>query len=199
MDIQFNDNGLEQTLSRRFKEKYPRAVASALNKAAKNAREALVREEKSELHIVKNFLPNSTQYEAARSAHNPIQAVVGILDRVNFAERLVDGGTRTPERSRYIAVPFKIRRGRSGSITRAMKPSAVLNNTRLNAFVKEINGTLGIWGVWEGQLSLLYILKPATEYNEAPYIDFEEVVFESAKRNDFEEDCMKAILKALNL
>jgi hypothetical protein len=57
-----------------------------------------------------------------------------------------------------------------------MRPSKLL--TRKNVFFMEHNGTKGIWKIIKGVPRLMYTLVPVTDYNEAPYIDFEGVVDE---------------------
>jgi hypothetical protein len=177
-----------QTLNSAVRQHLPRALASSLNKMAAQTRNDLVSAERNELQLTRTFIPNSTQWEAARSAAGLNTSVeVGILDRVKFAERLIEGGTRRPETSRYIAVPIGAKRG--GKVSRGMRPSAILSKP--GYFIFENDGKPYI-------AKLMYLLRPATEYDEAPYLDFDAVIERSASGHNFENRLITALEDALS-
>jgi hypothetical protein len=183
--INLNDHGLYWQLSTKMVKQYPRVVASVINKSAIKAMHAVRDAERTEMHLTRNFLTMSTQYEAARSKQREaMHATVGILDRVKYANILVDGGTKTPSRSSHIAVPVKVRRLGSGKIAPSLLPNAVKN--KKGFYKATIKGVYGIWGTWNGHLTLLYALKKKTHYRRAPYLHFDRAVLKSVRSNDFE-------------
>lgn len=185
-----------QTLNSAVRQHLPRALASSLNKMAAQTRNDLVSAERNELQLTRTFIPNSTQWEAARSAAGLNTSVeVGILDRVKFAERLIEGGTRRPETSRYIAVPIGAKRG--GKVSRGMRPSAILSKP--GYFIFENDGKPYIAKRLRGDnIKLMYLLRPATEYDEAPYLDFDAVIERSASGHNFENRLITALEDALS-
>jgi len=194
-NITFNDNGLTRNLSSEFQRALPKATASVLNKITFESMHDVKSYIAGNLHTTRPFLKNSTQVEPARSSQ--LTASVGLLDRVTFGERLVVGGTRTPLSHNYIAVPVEARRGASGGITKAQRPSVIL--AKKGYFVKEVNGVKGIWFAKNGAIKLVFILKPQTDYTKAPYLPWETLVEQSAAQHDYEPLLIAAILKALGL
>lgn len=194
IQIQLTDNGLQDTLSSKFLKEYPFAVSRALNKIAFAARNDVITHIQSDLHNTTNFLKNSTQVEMARKSN--LQAEIGLLERVKFAERLVEGGTRTPVSSNNIAIPINAGRTKGGKISKANKPAAL--SLKKGYFYKEINGTKGIWKkLKSGGIQLVYDFEKSTSYDEPPYLDFFNIVENSASKHDFEQIMMDALLQAI--
>lgn len=192
--ILFQDN-FTQNLNSFARSRLPRAVASSLNKIAAQTRADLVAAERNELTLTRSFVPNSTQFEAARSAGGlNTFAEVGILERVKFAERLIEGGTRAPERSQYIAVPIGAKS--NGRVSRGMRPSVILSKP--GYFIFDNNGKPVIAKrMRDDSIKVMYALKRKTEYDEAPYLDFNAVVERSASQHDFEEILVSALERAM--
>lgn len=192
--IELHDNDLEKKLSSQFLKQYPYAVSRALNKIAFAARSDVITHIQSDLHNTTNFLKNSTQVEMARKSN--LQAEIGLLERVKFGERLVEGGTRTPVSSSNIAVPINAGRTKGGKISKSNKPAALV--MKKGYFYKEINGTKGIWKKLKGGgIQLVYDFEKSTSYDEAPYLDFFNIVEDSASKHDFEQIMMDALLQAI--
>ena len=192
--ILFQDN-FTQNLNSAVRSRLPRALASSLNKIAAQTRADLVAAERNELTLTRSFVPNSTQFEAARSAGGlNTFAEVGILERVKFAERLIEGGTRAPERSQYIAVPIGAKS--NGRVSRGMRPSVILSKP--GYFIFDNNGKPVIAKrMRDDSIKVMYALKRKTEYDEAPYLDFDAVVERSASQHDFEEILVSALERAM--
>lgn len=192
--ILFQDN-FTQNLNSFARSRLPRAVASSLNKIAAQTRADLVAAERNELTLTRSFVPNSTQFEAARSAGGlNTFAEVGILERVKFAERFIEGGTRAPERSQYIAVPIGAKS--NGRVSRGMRPSVILSKP--GYFIFDNNGKPVIAKhMRDDSIKVMYALKRKTEYDEAPYLDFDAVVERSASQHDFEEILVSALERAM--
>lgn len=200
LTILFDDHGLIRTLSGEMQRRLPRATAATLNKVAYGVVKDLKSAEKFSLHLTRQFVPASTQYEAARSAQGAnMQSEAGILDRVYFAERLVDGGVRHPKTTQYIAVPVGVKKGKTGGSLRGQKPSAILR--RKGYFLKTIKGIKGIWYANNktNVIKLMYILEPVTTYDEPPYIDFEGVVLGSAETARFPDMILENIMRSMGL
>ena len=192
--ILFQDN-FTQNLNSAVRSRLPRALASSLNKIAAQTRADLVAAERNELTLTRSFVPNSTQFEAARSAGGlNTFAEVGILERVKFAERLIEGGTRAPERSQYIAVPIGAKS--NGRVSRGLRPSVILSKP--GYFIFDNNGKPVIAKrMRDDSIKVMYALKRKTEYDEAPYLDFDAVVERSASQHDFEEILVSALERAM--
>jgi len=192
--ILFQEN-FTQNLNSAVRARVPRALASSLNKMVAQTRADLVAAERAELKITRSFVPNSTQFEAARSAGGlNTFAEVGILSRVKFAERLIEGGTRAPERSQYIAVPIGAKS--NGRVSRGMRPSVILSKP--GYFIFDNNGKPVIAKrMRDDSIKVMYALKRKTEYDEAPYLDFDAVVERSASQHDFEEILVSALERAM--
>jgi|LakMenEpi03Aug12_release.lakeMendotaPanAssembly.Ray.scaffolds.fasta_scaffold55111_3 hypothetical protein len=194
IQIELHDNDLESKLSKQFLKQYPFAASRALTKVAFAARADVISHIQSDLHNTTNFLKNSTQVEMAKKSN--LQSEIGLLERVKFGERLVEGGTRTPITASNIAVPINAGRGKTGRVTKANKPAALLN--KKGYFFKEINGVKGIWKKLKGGgIQLMYDFEKSTEYDEAPYLDFFRIVEDSASRHDFEQMMQDALLQAI--
>lgn len=195
--VLFEDNFTRQ-LNSAVRAQLPRALASALNQLAYQTRNDLVAAERRELHLTRSFVPNSTQYEAARSAGGINTSVeVGILDRVRFAERLIEGGTRSPERSTYIAVPIGARSS-GGRVSRGMRPAAIL--AKPGYFIFNNNGKPVIARrMRDDSIKVMYTLERQTTYDEAPYLDFDHVVEQSASQHNFEDVLMTAIERVMSV
>jgi hypothetical protein len=192
--ILFQEN-FTQNLNSAVRARLPRALASSLNKMVAQTRADLVAAERNELTLTRSFVPNSTQFEAARSAGGlNTFAEVGILERVKFAERLIEGGTRAPERSQYIAVPIGAKS--NGRVSRGMRPSVILSKP--GYFIFDNNGKPVIAKrMRDDSIKVMYALKRKTEYDEAPYLDFDAVVERSASQHDFEEILVSALERAM--
>lgn len=192
--VLFQDN-FTQALNSAVRARLPRAIASSLNKMVAQTRADLVAAERNELTITRSFVPNSTQFEAARSAGGlNTSAEVGILNRVKFAERLIEGGTRAPERSKYIAVPIGAKSG--GRVSRGMRPSVILSKP--GYFIFDHNGKAVIAKrMRDDSIKVMYALKRKTEYDEAPYLDFDAVVERSVSQHDFEEILVSALERTM--
>jgi hypothetical protein len=147
------------------------AIKSALNSVAFECMDKLKQRVKSDLNNTTNFLERSIAYDKANDSK--LESEAGFLERVWFAETLIEGGERHPL-DKYIAVPIAAKS--NGKVSKSMRPSKLL--TRKNVFFMEHNGTKGIWKIIKGVPRLMYTLVPVTDYNEAPYIDFEGVVDE---------------------
>ena len=194
ISITLTDNGLQDTLSKKFLKQYPYAASRALNKVAFEARKDLVTHIKSDLHNTTNFLVSSMQVDKATKSN--LKAEVGWLDRVKFGERLVEGGTRTPVSSSNIAIPVNAGRGKSGKVTKSQRPANI--GKRKDVFFKEINGVKGLWQKLKGGgIKLLYDYEKSTDYDKAPYLDFDQIVMDSAAQHDFEQIMMDELLKAI--
>ena len=192
--ILFQEN-FTQNLNSAVRARLPRALASSLNKMVAQTRADLVAAERNELTLTRSFVPNSTQFEAARSAGGlNTFAEVGILERVKFAERLIEGGTRAPERSQYIAVPIGAKS--NGRVSRGMRTSVILSKP--GYFIFDNNGKPVIAKrMRDDSIKVMYALKRKTEYDEAPYLDFDAVVERSASQHDFEEILVSALERAM--
>jgi len=191
--IELTDNGLQNLLSKEFLKQYPFAASRALNKVTFAARMAVQQKIQTDLNNTTNFLKNSTQVEPARKSN--LQAEIGLLERVKFGERLVEGGVRKPISSNNIAVPINAARGKSGRITKSQKPSAL--SLKRGYFYKEINGTKGIWKKLKGgEIQLVYDFEKTTSYDEAPYLDFFNIIISTVQSVDFESMMMAELLKA---
>jgi hypothetical protein len=194
--ITVNFNGLNKILSSALKAQVPQATAKSLTQVAFDCRTVLQLHEHSDLHLTRKFIPSQTQVEMAKPTN--LRSEVGLTDRVTFGVRLVDGGSRSPQTSKYIAVPISVKRNKRGGITKAQKPSALLNKP--GHFLKEINGIKGIWVKQKsGKLELEYVLKPVTTYNEAPYLDFEHIVLRFVSVTKWEEKLMRNLLKSIGV
>lgn len=191
--IIFDSKGFVNNLHSSIKNQVPRAVASTLNKVAKTAMYDLRTAEQKELHLTRDFLPNATQYEAARTFQVlDMYSEVGILNRVKFADLLIDGGDRTPTKSKYVAVPEaeEIKKKRRNK----------LKNVK-HTFTRNINGTKGVWqnvkadGRWK--IRLLAVLDNPTVYDKEPYLKYHETIDETLKTISYEDLLAKALLKAI--
>lgn len=196
--ILFDDHGLSRALSGAALQRLPRSTAATLNRIAYSVTGDLKAAERNQLHLTRAFITSQTQYEAARSAQGAyMQSQSGITDKVYFAERLVEGGTRSPFRSEYIAVPVEAKRNRRGGITASQRPSAILS--RRGFFLATIHGTHGIYKRVGANVQLMYVLKKTTDYDEPPYLDFEGVVNGNAEMHNFPAMLEADILRALGL
>jgi hypothetical protein len=199
INIIFNDHGLANTLTTAMRQRLPKAMAYSLNKVARIAQADLKAAETVDLHTnTKNkFIQSSTQYEAARSAQGAnMAAEVGILSRVWFMERLVEGGVRHPNGGAHnVAVPIEAQQTSSGRIKASQKPSAI----RGKSFIATIGGVKGIWMRKNGDLHLMYALKPETVYDEQPYLDFDKIIERSVAGVNFPHEVEQAIRRALGL
>lgn len=196
--IYFDDRGLSRAFNGEMQRRLPKGIASTLNKVAFKATANLKIAERAELHLTRNFIPASTQYEAARSGDGMRMASeMGILERVHFAGRLVDGGERTPFDHQYIAVPVEAKRGRRGGISAANKPSAILNKP--GYFLQVINGVRGIWRriPRSHSVKLMYVLKRRTDYTRAPYLHFDKSVEKTASEINYPQLLEQVVMDAM--
>jgi len=195
VQITLHDNDLKKTLSSELLKQYPYAVSKSLNRVAIHAQNDLRQHEATDLTTTNKWLERNTRVDFAKKQN--LQAEVGLLDRVYFAERLVQGGDKTPTTTEYLWVPVGVPTNARGAIRKSLKPKALINNPKY--FIKEINGTMGAWkkDKRNNSISLAYVLKQVNHYNDAPYLDVENIIENSAKQHNFEEIMQQELLKAL--
>lgn len=190
INVNFSDGGLLKALKGTTDAMKYKIQAASLNEIATRARKDLIAAERSHLHLSREFLPRSTVYTPARSAQgNSMKVEIGLLDRVFFGKLLEKGGERKPLKKTYIAVHV--------TTGEKVKPKKLMKQTRLY-FIKEINGTLGIWKNTGRGIKLEYVLKEVTEYEEAPYLDIDAIIERSVRTHRFDDIIMKNIMKHLN-
>jgi hypothetical protein len=190
-EIKFKDPNFIKIMSKELQAAVPKAIDASLNNMAFDALRAPKADIPKEVKTTNNFIKSSIAVNKATNG----KSEVGIMDRVKFAELLVEGGERDPLNSKYIAVPIGAK-GANGRAKKSRKPRDILNQK--GYFLKTIKGIKGIWGVWKGHISLMYKLVPKTEYEKEPYIDWEDDVKNSLKSKDFETtfiNNLKRILK----
>ena len=160
--LEFDERELKGIFGDELKKQMKFATAQTLTNAAFDARRAAQMMVRRRLEIKRTFIPNSIVVVKA-TKNNP-EAIVGFLERARLVELLEEGGTRTPFRSRYIAIPVNAKT-KSGRITKARRPEALIAK---GAFTATINGTHGIWmQVGRGgkkKLKLMYNLEDRTKY-----------------------------------
>lgn len=191
--IKFDNPNFLRVMSSEMQRAVPKAINDALNEVAFDAMRELKRTIPSEVHTTNNFIKNSIA--VSKATGSKFQSEVGIMKRVYFADLLVEGGERHSINSKYVAVPIGAK-GANGRAKKSRKPKDILLKNK-EYFVKTINGTKGIWGVWKGHISLMYLLVPKTEYNEEPYINWEDDVRKAVQNSDFEKIFMKRLSKVL--
>lgn len=181
-------------MSREMQRAVPKAIDAAINSVAFDSQRALKANIPREVHTTNSFLKSSVAVNKAKNSSH--KAEVGIMDRVKFAELLVEGGDRDPLNSKYIAVPIGAR-GANGRAKKTRKPRAILSQP--GYFVATIHGRKGIWGSWQGHLSLMYLLVPKTEYEQYPYIHWERDVQQAAQASNYEQVYMQKLSSFLRV
>jgi hypothetical protein len=171
-----------------------KAIAKSLTHVAAESMKDLKIQAQTDLHLTRPFIKKSIQYDAANVSN--MKSEVGIVRDVYFADLLVKGGERSP-RSKYVAVPVKAK-GANGRAKKSMSPEKILN--KRGYFLRTIHGVKGIWYCTTRMLypKLMYVLVLRTEYDKAPYLDWERTVINAVARSDFEGKFMENIQRALN-
>ena len=83
-----------------------------------------------------------------------------------------------------------------GRVSRGMRPSVILS--RPGYFIFDNDGKPVIAKrMRDDSIKVMYALKRKTEYDEAPYLDFDAVVERSASQHDFEEILVSALERAM--
>ena len=182
-------------MSRELQRAVPKAIEKSLNKVAFDAMRALKRDIPSEVHTTNKFLQNSVAVNKATSSH--LRSEVGIMNRVKFAELLVDGGERDPISSKYICIPVGAK-GANGRAKRGKKPRDLLSKPR-EYFIRTIHGKKGIWGIWNGHISLMYLLVPKADYDNQPYINWKADVQRSAHTSNYQRIYMDELSRLLRI
>lgn len=191
MHITFNNPNFIRIMSRDMTRIVEKAIAKSLTHVAAESMKDLKIQAQFDLHLTRPFIKKSIQYDAATTSN--MKSEVGIANDVYFADLLVKGGERLP-RSKYVAVPVKAK-GRS---KKSMSPEKILN--KRNYFLRTIHGVKGIWYCTTRMLfpKLMYVLVLRTEYDKAPYLDWERTVINAVARSDFEGKFLENIQRALN-
>jgi len=193
MNIELDDNGLSRFLNRELARQLPYAQSVAMNGMAFETQKYLKGQVDVHLKTTKKFLQSSIQTEKATKKQ--LHAEVGFLDRVTFAEILLDGGTKRPYTSTHLAIPINVPRTRRGGIGKAKRPSALLQNRAY--FIKEVNGTPFIFKKVGNSVTAMYVLKKKAEYRKSPYFPFDTLVNNYLAVNDnYEKRLYKALEQA---
>lgn len=193
MDMRLDDNGLSKFLNKDLKKQLPYAQSLAINSMVFDSMSFLRTEVEKQLNTTRTFLKSSIQVEKATK--KKLSGEVGFLDRVKFAETLIDGGTRTPNSSKYLAIPIGAKRNKKGGITKGQRPAAILKNKAY--FFKEVKGTKFIFKRVGKRIKAMYVLKKRASYKKEPYFTFETSIETFLSSNDnYEKRLLKALDKA---
>jgi hypothetical protein len=159
-----------------------KSISYTLTNIAFEAQKDLKIQAKHDLHLTRPFLTQQIQFD--KSEISTMKSVVGITDKVKFADLLVKGGDRHPDLSRYIAIPIKAK-GRNKS-----KPGAIRKLlAKRGYFLREIHGVLGIWKTNGNSyyLNLMYKLVLKSHYDKpGHYLHWNRTVENAVRRSNFE-------------
>lgn len=198
-NIQFNDNGQFTHLCNDFKRALPSALAKSLNTIAFN----VMRDVKSAVLPSKLTLRNKftqSQFQVETASRSNFKATVGFTDKAKYMVNLNEVSVEHPKSgSRYIPIPLPAARV-SGSPKRLVsKPKSIKflmsYASRTGTIIRTIKGDKYIVMVKKKKFIPLYLLKPETHY-DGHHFKFEQLIYQSAQRNHFEQILMKALMDA---
>lgn len=122
------------------RQQLPFATARALTWTVKDAQPVVRNKMGSQFTLRNRFTQQEVRFTAAKKTN--LSAEIGSSDRTGYMQRQQTGGVKTP-RGRHIAIPVNARRGKTGIIRKANRPSALLEKP--GTFIAQVGKTYGIW------------------------------------------------------
>jgi len=122
INVRTNIRDYTRRLDRLARDQVPFATAVALIRTAQDAQEEVRKQLKRRFTIRRAWVPSGIRITPARKTD--LEASVGSRD--HFMALQETGGIKRPRTAAHIAVPANVRRSKSGVVTKANRPRALL-------------------------------------------------------------------------
>jgi hypothetical protein len=167
LSITTNAGQVARQLDAQARQQLPFATARALTWTARDAQADVRQGMPGHFTLRNRFTQQEVRFTAATKTN--LTAEIGSSSRTDYMQRQETGGIKTP-RGRHIAVPVNARRGKTGIIRRANRPSALLEKPK--HFIGQVGQTYGIWKrLGQRKLSLMYHLVKSAQVDDRYQLD----------------------------